>query len=108
MSYSLNSPQKFSTSTPNATCNGYAFQSPYDNQYNVPFCQKAQMAYVGPDKVSYGFAASLMKENQVKENYNPSYDPNAVPMGCNDGCPPGYYMYTSTTNTPSKCYCRPK
>jgi hypothetical protein len=97
MSYSLNSPQKFEAATVNATCNGYAFQSPYDNQYNVPFCQKAQMAYLGPDKVSYGFAASLMKENQVKENYAPSYNGynlagsylmlgSAGQPGCGCGC----------------------
>jgi hypothetical protein len=129
MSYSVNAPQKYSTSTPNATCSGYAFQSSYDNQYNVPFCQKAQMAYSGPDKVAFG----VYKQTTLKENYgdfgvnslfkpyssnfgafgtpgpyNPADDPYAIPMMCNDGCPPAYYMYTSTTNTPSKCYCRPK
>jgi hypothetical protein len=93
MSYSVNAPQKYSTSTPNATCSGYAFQTAYDNQYNVPFCQKAQMAYSGPDKVAFG----IYKQTTLKENYVPSYNGynlagsylmlgNAGQPGCGCGC----------------------
>lgn len=91
--YSLNSPEQYSGAPMNAQCKSYSFMSDYDNQYDKPFCQKAQMSYVGPDKVAFG----IYKMFGIRENYAPSYSgynlPNSYLMmgsagkpGCGCGC----------------------
>jgi hypothetical protein len=62
--YYNNSPgnyQKFAASS----CQSNNLESPYDQTYGKPFCQKAQSAYTGPDKAVYGIYTQMAQLNNA-------------------------------------------